>query len=89
MLTRARPRVRRKFTRLPCGGEGPGGLQAVGPPPSAHPSATPHTLLTCSMTMYRPWCRITPRSRTRFLCWSFLGVGEGRMGGQTGGGGGE
>lgn len=45
---------------------------------SGHPSspthATLHTLLTCSMTMYRPWCRITPRSRTRFLCCSFLGA---------------
>lgn len=45
-----------------------------------HPSPPPHTLLTCSMTMYKPWCRITPRSRTRFLCCSFLGVCGGGAG---------
>lgn len=39
MLTSARPRVRRKFTKLPCGGRGQGlgALQAAQPPTSTLP----------------------------------------------------
>lgn len=45
MLTRARPRVRRKFTRLPWGGDmvgGGGGLEAARPAPPARSPGAAH-----------------------------------------------
>lgn len=46
MLTRARPRVRRKFTRLPCGGGrwawGARGCSAAPPRPRGHLRPHPH-----------------------------------------------